>query len=258
MYKILPERFAFSFVILTLLFSSSLILANTHKNQIENIQSSIKTGSVKGINNFSQISTYEYLINKIKFPEKKIGDAHYSAPSINLSNKIKSAQKRNIIVNTPMPILNYGQISPTPTTTTQKKIDTQQDYTTVNTVNQSSKQKELFDALNVYRQKNESSALNWHTQLAAFAQERADTFARLGGLDNHAGFREFLDKKTYTQYGFRGAGENSCFGFNLSPVEIIEKIFAGDSLHNNNQLEPSWTNVGIGVNGTAIDVVFGK
>jgi uncharacterized protein YkwD len=118
---------------------------------------------------------------------------------------------------------------------------------------------DIFAALNNYRSQKGSGTFSWDNKLADFAVKRANTYASLGKLDEHAGFESYVkDVENMKALGFWGVGENSSFGYKMLGVHLIEWVFAGDAPHNNNQLDPSWTHVGIGVNGTAVDIVFGK
>ncbi len=118
---------------------------------------------------------------------------------------------------------------------------------------------EIFDALNRYRQQKGRGNLSWNDKLANFADSRAKTFQSIEKLDGHAGFNDyFKDEQHMKDIGFWGLGENSSYGFRMQGVHLIEWVFAGDADHDNNQLDPSWTHVGIGVAGTGVDVVFGK
>lgn len=117
---------------------------------------------------------------------------------------------------------------------------------------------EIYEALNSYRQKFNRRALAWDTKLAEFAQTRANTFASLGRTDTHAGFKDYIDNQDgFTKLGMHGLGENSSFGYQLYGVHLIEWVYAGDKPHYDNQLNNNWTHVGVGVNGSATDLVFG-
>ncbi len=119
--------------------------------------------------------------------------------------------------------------------------------------------KEILDALNNYRSIHGSGYLAWDDNLAAFAQERADYFNRIKSTDEHAGFNDYLNNPdNVRKLNFYTLGENSSYGFQLLGVHLIEWMYAGDSAHNDNQLNPAWTHVGIGVSGTATDLIFGK
>lgn len=118
---------------------------------------------------------------------------------------------------------------------------------------------DVFDALNTYRRQKGVGSLTWDDKLAELAGKRAATFQSIQKLDGHAGFSEyFKDEQNLKNIGFWGVGENSSYGFRLEGVHLIEWIFAGDKPHDDNQLDPSWTHVGIGVASTGVDVIFGK
>ncbi|RJQ24421.1 CAP domain-containing protein [Candidatus Parcubacteria bacterium] len=118
---------------------------------------------------------------------------------------------------------------------------------------------EIFQALNDYRQRHTGHSLNWDDKLAQYAQDRANYFIYIGKTDAHAGFKDYLEiQDGFIKLGFAGLGENSSFGYKLLGVHLIEWVFAGDKPHNDNQLNPEWTEVGIGVNNTAVDIIFAK
>lgn len=118
---------------------------------------------------------------------------------------------------------------------------------------------EILEALNSYRLRKGVGTLAWDEKLTGFAQKRAETFVSIGGLDNHAGFNDyFKDEQGLRDIGFWGAGENSSYGFQMEAVHLIEWVYAGDPPHDNNQLDPGWTHVGIGVKGTATNIIFAK
>ncbi len=116
---------------------------------------------------------------------------------------------------------------------------------------------EIFDALNRYRTGKGIHALNWDNNLASFAIERANYFES-SGLDEHRGFLDYVNNgDNRKKLGFWALGENASKGYKLSGTHLIEWVFAGDAPHDNNQLSGDWTDVGIGVNGTSVDLVFG-
>jgi uncharacterized protein YkwD len=115
----------------------------------------------------------------------------------------------------------------------------------------------VFNVLNDYRAKNGSTPLVFDKNLQVFAQSRADMFASQGGMDNHTGFQSMLNENGFSALGFNALGENSSFGEWGSSSNLIENIYASSSLHNTNQLNPEWTHVGIGISGTATNLVFG-
>lgn len=117
---------------------------------------------------------------------------------------------------------------------------------------------EIFAALNVYRQKKGREALSLDDRLLEYAQRRADFFASRDDIDAHVGFRDFLQNQDgFIQLGFGKLGENSSWGYQLESVHLIEWVYGGDKPHDDNQLNPEWTHVGIGVNDTSTDLVFG-
>ncbi|MCS6956594.1 MAG: CAP domain-containing protein, partial [Patescibacteria group bacterium] len=117
---------------------------------------------------------------------------------------------------------------------------------------------EIFNALNVYRERHGRNSLQWDERLANFALERAKYFTQIGRLDEHKGFEEYVNNiDNLKKLGFWRVGENSSYGYRLEGVHLIEWVFAGDEPHNNNQLDPEWTHVGIGVDGYQVDIIFG-
>jgi uncharacterized protein YkwD len=116
---------------------------------------------------------------------------------------------------------------------------------------------ELFEALNNYRKTKGVNPLTWNEKLAAYAQLRADYFASISKIDEHAGFKEYLkNDDNFVKLGFGSLGENSSWGYRLTGVHLIEWVYAADSAHDNNQLDSEWTHVGIGINGTGTDLIF--
>lgn len=117
---------------------------------------------------------------------------------------------------------------------------------------------EIFQALNLYRQKNSVSSLIWDTSLISYATSRADFYSSVGKLDDHAGFIDYVNNHNgFSQLGFNKLGENAAIAGPLSATHLIEKVYAGDPEHNANQLNVSWTHIGIGVHGTFTDIIFG-
>lgn len=118
--------------------------------------------------------------------------------------------------------------------------------------------KEIFDALNTYRKRYGSQVLNWDDKLTNYAQERAKYLNGIKSVDEHAGFKNFLEKEDgFNKLGFTSLGENISYGYKLNGVHTIEWMYAGDKPHNDNQLDNRWNYVGIGVNGLATCIIFG-
>lgn len=117
---------------------------------------------------------------------------------------------------------------------------------------------EVFDALNTYRQRHGKSTLARDDRLAKYAQDRASYFTSIGSTDAHKGFIEYVnDIENLKKLGFWSVGENSSSGYQLTGVHLIEWIYAGDKPHDDNQLSSEWSHVGIGVDGTQTDLIFG-
>jgi hypothetical protein len=117
---------------------------------------------------------------------------------------------------------------------------------------------EIFEALNNYRRQHAREALTWDDRLAALAQMRAQAFTSLGSTDEHRGFFEYTNNlDNVKSLGFWSLGENSTYGYRLTGVHLIEWIYAADEGHNANQLNSQWSYVGIGVDGTQTDLIFG-
>jgi len=117
--------------------------------------------------------------------------------------------------------------------------------------------KELFDALNEYRRRYGVAVLIWDDKLADYALTRANYFNKIGKLDGHAGFANFLENENgFDVLGFDSMGENISFGYKMSGTHLIEWIYAGDKPHDDNQKNAIWAYVGIGVDKTATCLIF--
>lgn len=139
-----------------------------------------------------------------------------------------------------------------------KQIDEHTWTIDVGTDQKSGSAQEILSALNSYRKKNGSGVLTWDNKLGDYAQARASSFTSMGKLDGHAGFTDYVNNHDgFHALGFQSLGENSSYGYTLEAVHLIEWVFAGDKPHNDNQLSSNWSYVGIGVSGTATDLVFG-
>lgn len=118
--------------------------------------------------------------------------------------------------------------------------------------------KEIWEALNKYRQRYNSQILNWDTKLADYAQSRAKYLNSIKNVDEHKGFSDFVNNDDgFNKLGFTALGENISYGYKLNGVHIIEWMYAGDKPHNDNQLDNRWNYVGIGVDGLATCLIFG-
>lgn len=118
---------------------------------------------------------------------------------------------------------------------------------------------DILNALNSYRGSNGAANLSWDDNLANLSRDRTNTFASKGGLDAHAGFRDFMNNDGFSKVGFNSLGENSAqLAGNMNGERIIKEIFGADAEHDGNQLDPSWTHVGISINGNFVNINFGK
>jgi len=117
---------------------------------------------------------------------------------------------------------------------------------------------EIYESLNVYRQRHGKGMLAWDQNLAVFAQQRANYFNSIKDLDKHAGFKNYTDNvENLKKLGFWSVGENCNYGQRLIGVHLIEWIYAGDKPHDDNQLNNLWTHVGVGVEGLGVAIIFG-
>jgi len=118
--------------------------------------------------------------------------------------------------------------------------------------------KEIFAALNEYRQVHGSQILTWDEKLGNYAQERAGYLNNKKTVDQHLGFNDFVQNQDgFNKLGFTALGENISYGYKLNGVHIIEWMYAGDKPHNDNQLDNRWNYAGIGVDGLATCLIFG-
>lgn len=117
---------------------------------------------------------------------------------------------------------------------------------------------EIVDALNAYRKTQGMGELTVDSKLTEYAQSRADFFKAQKTTDAHAGFSAYLDNEDgFNKLGFSKLGENSYYGGPLFGVHLIEWVFGASPEHNANQLDGSWNYVGVGVNNTAVNLIFG-
>ena len=158
--------------------------------------------------------------------------------------------------STPTPIKS-GLTSHSQDTPSISQPQTQTSNSAVVISNSSSQENEFLNALNKYRQEKGVAALSIDTKLSDFAKNRAEYFNQKGGMDNHAGFQSMMSDNGFEKMGFDALGENSSFGDFKTPLNLIEGIFKNHAPHDENQLNPEWTHVGIGVSGVATDFVFG-
>jgi uncharacterized protein YkwD len=119
--------------------------------------------------------------------------------------------------------------------------------------------KEVLEALNAYRKVHGSGPVEMDERLNNYAMERAKYFTSRNGVDSHEGFAKKLENiEGFKELGFWSLGENASYGYRLEAVHLIEWMYASDEDHNQNQLEPRWTHVGIGIDGVATAIIFAK
>jgi uncharacterized protein YkwD len=153
---------------------------------------------------------------------------------------------------TPSPVVQNSQY------TAQKINDVTWKVSNVSNDDKMASSQDIVNALNSYRGALGRSNLIVDGYLSSYAQERANLFAKNGGLDSHAGFQSFMSNGGFDKAGFNSLGENSAYlSGPMNGERIIKNIFGADSSHDGNQLS-NWTHVGIGVNGVAVNVNFGK
>ena len=117
---------------------------------------------------------------------------------------------------------------------------------------------EVLEALNAYRATNGVGQLAWDDKLAQYSQDRANHFKNISNIDAHEGFNNFLSNEDgFAKLGFMRLGENSYYGGPLTGTHLIEWVFAKSPGHNSNQLDSAWSNVGVGVTDTSVNLIFG-
>ena len=116
---------------------------------------------------------------------------------------------------------------------------------------------EILQALNNYRNQHGQWSLNMDQNLLNYSQTRAQLFADIKTTDKHEGFNDYLTNHDgFKKLGYARLGENSYFGGPLYGVHIIEWVFAKSPEHDANQLYGEWTDVGIGVTDTSVNLIF--
>lgn len=177
------------------------------------------------------------------------------------SNKVASIEEYKIPTHTPIPPTPID-IPPTnipiPTATI---VEEQTTKTITNVKNDESmaNASEIFNALNSYRREAGVPNLSRDNTLTELAGTRASTFLSNGSLDDHAGFRNYMDNGGFEMSGFNGLGENSAqLPGPMHGDRIIKELFGASPSHNSSQLDPSWTHVGVAINGIFVNINFGK
>lgn len=121
---------------------------------------------------------------------------------------------------------------------------------------------EIYTALNNFRNSYGKGTLSWDNDLASWASSRAQFYANIKNLDQHAGFTSEATNK-FQQIGkFASFGENAFYGVRKSAIHIIEWSFASDDPHKNAILD-DWNTIGVGTASNdgiyyGVDLIFGK
>lgn len=80
----------------------------------------------------------------------------------------------------------------------------------------------------------------------------------LNGSDHHAGFNNFVQNEDgYTKLGFNCLGENMSEGFRLSGTHLVEWMYAQSPGHDANQLNSTYSRIGVGISETTSVLIFG-
>jgi hypothetical protein len=82
----------------------------------------------------------------------------------------------------------------------------------------------------------------------------------VGGLDAHAGFKEYLAKPNgwSSLPRFTSVGENNSYGYVQSGTRLVEWVFDADEEHRSNQLSAKWNRLCVRIRNTIVEVVFGQ
>lgn len=204
----------------------------------------------------SIVSLYVVSLSKTTTVKQILGESvEASEPDVDYLQIYPTTEPELTLELTPTPTQ-----APTTTPTPQiSNVDTTKTIEDVNTDNTMATANEIFNALNSYRNEKGIVSLSWDNTLANFAQGRVNTFAVANNLDDHAGFRSYMENGGFEASGFNGLGENSAqLAGPMSGEEIIREIYGASSAHNTSQLDPSWTHAGVAVNGNFVNVNFGR
>ena len=116
---------------------------------------------------------------------------------------------------------------------------------------------QILNAINDLRLRNNAQPLKTNDKICSYAQSRAEYFAKNHQVDEHKGFKDFLENDNgFEKLGFGSLGENSSYGYIMSGVHLIEFVYMRSPEHNKNQLDPKWDHGCVGVSGSATDIIF--
>lgn len=119
---------------------------------------------------------------------------------------------------------------------------------------------ELHAALNKYRRNHGVRELIVSDGLCMVADFRISQLEKIGGLDAHKGFIEYLDVQSNWDKlpRFVSLGENNSYGYKQTGTHIVEWVFDADEEHKSNQLNPMWNRVCSRISGTIVEMIFGE
>lgn len=211
----------------------------------------------------SLVSLYILTLSETQAVKKTLGVKTAKTPNIvHLEISPTVLMKPTLTpTNIPSPTSTPTPIPPTPAqfAQTDSNHDTSKTIENVATDGAMATASEVFNALNNYRNEKGAGSLSWDDKLAGFAQTRVNTFSSSNDLDNHAGFRSYMENGGFDDSGFNGLGENSArLAGPMGGDKIIREIYGASSAHNTSQLDPAWTHAGVAINGIYVNINFGK
>ncbi len=115
---------------------------------------------------------------------------------------------------------------------------------------------QLFAGLNTYRAQHGVSQLKWDETLADYSSQLAEQANHRGAIDGGQNLRQVRSQNPFA-FGFQNIGELQSYGVTESATGLFANYFAAYPSTNITQSSSDWQYVGIGVNGTAVEVIFG-
>lgn len=116
--------------------------------------------------------------------------------------------------------------------------------------------RELFNGLNTYRSQHGASQLTWDPTLGDYAAQLAEYLNRRGSIDGGQNLRQVRSQNAFA-FGFESLGELQSYGVTQSATGMFSEYFGSFPSTNSTQLSNAWYYAGIGVNGTAVEIIFG-
>jgi hypothetical protein len=115
---------------------------------------------------------------------------------------------------------------------------------------------QLFAGLNTYRSQHGVSQLKWDATLADYSSQLAEQANHRGAIDGGQNLRQVRSQNPFA-LGFQNLGELQSYGVTESATGLFSNYFAAYASTNITQSSSDWQYVGIGVNGTAVEVILG-